>query len=206
METEQTVYIVDDEELVSKSMCKLVESVGYPARAFTSAEEFLAELDSIKSGCILVDVCMPGLSGLELQHILNERHIKLPVFVISGHADVPMAVRALKAGAVDFIEKPYKSEELLVKIRECFESQLSRQKNSDINEQAATRMASLTRREKDVMRALVDGKRNKDIANDLGLSSRTIEAHRANIMEKLNANTLSDVVRQALQHENGAHQ
>jgi len=200
MVLEQTVYIVDDEELVCKSMCKLVESVGYPARAFTSAEEFLAEIDSIKTGCILIDVCMPGLSGLELQHILNERHIKLPVFIISGHADVPMAVRALKAGAVDFIEKPYKSEELLVKIRDCFEGQLSRQLNSDMSEQAAARMASLTRREKDVMRALVDGKRNKDIASDLGLSRRTIEAHRANIMEKLHANTLSDVVRQALQH------
>jgi len=200
MALEQTVYIVDDEELVCKSMCKLVESVGYPARAFTSAEEFLAEIDSIKTGCILIDVCMPGLSGLELQHILNERHLKLPVFIISGHADVPMAVRALKAGAVDFIEKPYKSEELLVKIRDCFEGQLSRQTNADMSEQAAARMASLTRREKDVMRALVDGKRNKDIANDLGLSRRTIEAHRANIMEKLDANTLSDVVRQALQH------
>jgi len=200
MEVEQTVYIVDDEELVCKSMCKLVESVGYPSKSFTSAEEFLGKLDSISAGCILIDVCMPGLSGLELQHILNERHIKIPVFIISGHADVPMAVRALKAGAVDFIEKPYRSEELLVKIRDCFEGQLSRQINSDMNEQAASRMASLTRREKDVMQALVDGKRNKDIANDLGLSRRTIEAHRANIMEKLHANTLSDVVRQALQH------
>ncbi len=201
MDVEQVVYIVDDEELVCKSMCKLVESVGYPARAFTSAEDFLANLESVKCGCILIDVCMPGLSGLELQHILNERHIEMPVFVISGHADVPMAVRALKAGAVDFIEKPYKSEELLVKIRDCFQSQLSRQVDSEMLEQASARMATLTRREKDVMKALVDGKRNKDIADDLGLSRRTIEAHRANIMEKLNANTLSDVVRQALQHD-----
>lgn len=203
MAAEQVVYIVDDEELVCKSMCKLVESVGYPAYAFTSAEDFLSNLESVKCGCILIDVCMPGLSGLELQHILNERHIEMPVFVISGHADVPMAVRALKAGAVDFIEKPYKSEELLVKIRDCFQSQLSRQVDSDMTAQASARMATLTRREKDVMQALVDGKRNKDIAEDLGLSRRTIEAHRANIMEKLNANTLSDVVRQALQH-NGA--
>jgi len=181
MQAEQVVYIVDDEELVCKSMCKLMESVGYPAHAFTSAEDFLANLESVKCGCILIDVCMPGLSGLELQHILNERHIEMPVFVISGHADVPMAVRALKAGAVDFIEKPYKSEELLVKIRDCFQSQLSRQVDSDMTEQARARMDSLTRREKDVMQALVDGKRNKDIADDLGLSRRTIEAHRANI-------------------------
>ncbi len=194
----QTVYIVDDEDLVRKSMHKLMESVGYPSQGFSSAEEFIPMLDSIGHGCILIDVCMPNLSGLELQRILNERRVEIPVIIISGHADVPMAVRALKEGAVDFVEKPYKSEELLVKVRKCLEGEQRKQATSELRKQVAQRMASLTQREIEVVNGLVDGKRNKEIATDLSLSRRTVEAYRASVMEKLEANTLSDIVRQVL--------
>lgn len=194
----QTVYIVDDEEPVRKSLQKLLKSVGYESRGFASAEAFLEDVDSLNPGCLLLDVCMPGLSGLELQHVLRERRIEMPLIVISGHADIPMAVSAMRSGAVDFIEKPCKAEELLVRIRECLAGESQRQRSAEQHREVESRLASLTPRERDVMRGLVDGKRNKEIAADFGLSTRTVESHRASLMDKLHAHTLSDVVRLAL--------
>ncbi len=203
MTTEAIVYIVEDEEPVRKSMGKLMRSVGYRFREFASGDEFLAALDEqLESGCILIDVCMPGLSGLELQKVLNDRDIGMPMILISGHADVPMAVKALKAGAEDFIEKPYRSEELIVKIRECLAGEDKRKKSAELQRRIESRLRLLTPREKDVMFGLADGKRNKEIAADLGLSPRTVEAHRANLMDKLQAKTVSEVVRYAF-FENG---
>lgn len=192
------VYIVDDEEPLRKSLQKLLKSVGYESRSFASAEEFLHAVDTLSPGCILLDVCMPGLSGLELQRVLRERRVEMPVIIISGHADVPMAVRAMKSGAADFIEKPCKTEELLVRVRDCLAGESEKQASHELHKEVESRLALLTRREKDVMNALVEGKRNKEIAADLGLSTRTVEAHRASLMDKLKAKSLSDVVRQAL--------
>jgi len=203
MTCDAMVYIVEDEEPVRKSMGKLMKSVGYRYQEYANGEDFLSALDSdLEPGCILVDVCMPGLSGLELQQVLNDRAIGMPMILISGHADVPMAVKALKAGAEDFIEKPYRSEELIVKIRKCLAGEDKRKKSAELQKRIESRLKLLTPREKDVMFGLADGKRNKEIAADLGLSPRTVEAHRASLMDKLQAKTVSEVVRYAF-FENG---
>jgi FixJ family two-component response regulator len=198
VKSKQIVYIVDDEAPVRKSLSALTKSVGYESKTFDSAESFVEAFDTLESGCLLLDVCMPGLSGLELQEKLRKRHIQIPTIIISGHADVPMAVRAMKSGAADFIEKPFRSEELLVRIRQCMAGEFKRRQSARRQREAESRLASLTPREEDVMRGIVEGQRNKQIAADLGLSARTVEAHRASIMEKLKARTVSDVVRQVL--------
>lgn len=198
MITEQTVYIVDDEEPVRKALCFLTKSDGLKYESFETARAFLDALDRIKNGCLLLDVCMPDMTGLELQEVLRERKAEIPVIVITGHADVATAVQAMKAGASDFIEKPFDSEDLLERIHKCLSGEAARQKSIGWRKQATDKLLRLTSREYEVMEGLVAGKRNKQIAEELFISSRTVELHRSSIMEKLDANSLSDIVRLAL--------
>lgn len=199
--TEQTIYIVDDEEPVRKALKLLVKADGLDSRCFASAHEFLDSIEEAGPGCLLVDVCMPDMTGLELQEALRSRQVQLPIIIITGHADVPTAVRAMKGGACDFVEKPFDSEELLRRIHQCLDSEKKQRQRADLRRQAVERLEKLTPRERQVMEGLVAGKRNKRIAEELFISFRTVELHRASIMEKLEANTLSDVVRTAMRAE-----
>jgi len=202
MDAEQTVYIVDDEEAVRKALRFLTKSAGLKSESFETAGEFLDALEHLGPGCLLLDVCMPDMGGLELQETLRERNVEIPVIIITGHADVATAVRAMKNGASDFVEKPIDSEDLLERVHKCLSGEARQRKSIDFRKQAAERMSTLSRRERQVMDGLVAGKRNKQIAESLFISFRTVELHRASIMEKLNANSLSDIVRIALLAEN----
>lgn len=198
MKPEPTIYIVDDDEDLRHSICFLVELAGLTAKMCASANEFLQEYDPTKPGCLLVDVHMPGMSGLELQALLKTKQLSLPVIIITGNADVQMAVQAMKVGALDFIEKPLDNDLLLARIRDCVSVSKNVYNQYVQREESAARLASLTQREREVMDLLVQGKLNKVIAADLGISPRTVEIHRANIMQKLHARSLSDVVKIAL--------
>lgn len=201
MKTDQTIYIVDDEEPVRKALRFLTKSDGLKSESFATAQDFLDSVDEIGPGCLLLDVCMPDMTGLELQEALHERNAEIPVIIITGHADVATAVRAMKGGASDFIEKPFDSDELLERIHLCLNGEAKQRRSSEWRKQASERLARLTRRESEVMQGLVEGKRNKQIADELFISFRTVELHRASIMEKLEANSLSDVVRIGLLSE-----
>ncbi len=192
---EPTVFIVDDDDEVRDSLEDLVDSVGLKAEIFASAQEFLAAYDPLRAGCLVLDIRMPGMSGLELQEKLGERQAVLPIIFITGHGDIPMAVKAMRRGAVDFIQKPFRDQDLLDRINSALAQGVGRRE--DMQEQRAIeeRIHSLTRRERQVMEMVVEGKANKVIAIDLGLSQRTVEVHRANVMEKMRAKTLADLVR-----------
>lgn len=192
---EPTVFIVDDDDAVRDSLEDLVDSVGLKAEIFASAQEFLAAYDPLRAGCLVLDIRMPGMSGLELQEKLGERQAVLPIIFITGHGDIPMAVEAMRRGAVDFIQKPFRDQDLLDRINSALAQGVGRRE--DMQEQRAIeeRIHSLTRRERQVMEMVVEGKANKVIAIDLGLSQRTVEVHRANVMEKMRTKTLADLVR-----------
>ena len=198
MEGEQTVYIVDDEEQVRKALVFLAKSDGLKSQSFESAQAFMDSLDHIGPGCLLLDVCMPGMSGLELQERLREHKLDIPVIMLTGHADVQTAVRAMKNGASDFIEKPFVGDELLERIHQCLSGEAERRASEEWRQQAVERLSRLTAREREVLDGLVEGKRNKEIADSLFISFRTVELHRASVMEKLEAHTLADIVRIAL--------
>ena len=202
MDVKQTVYIVDDEKPVRDALSFLAKSDGLVSESFATAHAFLDSLERIGPGCLLLDVCMPDMTGLELQEALQECKADIPVIILTGHADVATAVRAMKGGAVDFIEKPFDSEDLLTRIRHCLSGEARQRESLDGRKQAGQLLAKLTRREREVMQGLVEGKRNKQIGEQLFISFRTVELHRASIMEKLEANSLSDVVRIALLAEN----
>ena len=193
-----TVYVVDDDEAVRDSLQWLLEGKDYRVRCFDSAESFLSRYDPREVACLIIDIRMGGMTGLELQDRLIERHSPLPIVFITGHGDVPMAVNTMKKGALDFIQKPFKEEELLGLVdrmqdtaREAFAG----------HQQTASRdalLGKLTSREAQVLERIVAGRLNKQIADDLGISIKTVEAHRANIMEKLGANTVADLLKIAL--------
>ena len=193
-----TVYIVDDDEAVRDSLQWLLEGKDYNVRCYDSAETFLNRYDAREVACLIVDIRMGAMSGLELQDKLIERKSPLPIVFITGHGDVPMAVNTMKKGAMDFIQKPFKEQELLTLV----ERMLEEAKASFAKyQQAANRdalLAKLTGREAQVLERIVAGRLNKQIADDLGISIKTVEAHRANIMEKLNANTVADLLKTAL--------
>lgn len=195
---EPIVYVVDDDDAMRGSLKWLIESVGLRVETFGSADEFLSCYYPGRPGCLLLDVRMPGMSGLDLQEYLANRHIQLPVIIITGHGDVPMAVRAMKAGALDFIEKPFNDEALLDAIRRALtlavEQRTVQARQADI----ATRLALLTPREHEVMEMVADGRSNKEIANALGVSAKTVEAHRARVMEKTGARSLAELVRMVI--------
>jgi FixJ family two-component response regulator len=195
MSDETTVFIVDDDEAVRDSLAFLMQSVGLQTECFDSADSFLQARPTQRAGCLLLDIRMPGMSGLELQGVLEERGIHLPVIFISGHADVPMAVRALKAGAFDFVEKPYNDQLLLDCVQRAIEAdRQQRQSEAQLDEWRAL-MATLTPREQEVMELVVNGAANKVISATLGVSLKTVEAHRARVMDKLKADSISHLVR-----------
>lgn len=192
------VYVVDDDEAVRDSLQWLLEGKDYRVQAFDSAESFLARHDPREIACLLVDIRMLGMSGLDLQDRLIERRSPLPMAFITGHGDVPMAVETMKKGAYDFIQKPFNEASLLAIVDRMLEAA---QQNFEAQQQSAAReamMARLTSREAQVLERIVAGRLNKQIADDLGISIKTVEAHRANIMEKLNANTVADLLKIAL--------
>ncbi len=201
MSISQVVYIVDDEEAVRKSLSLLMKSIGLEACHFASGQEFLEAYEPSQAACLLLDVRMPGMSGLDLQRELSKREIDVPVIMISGQGDVPMAVRAMKAGAVDFIEKPFDTQELLTCVNDCIQGHTQQRIAQQQRTSQDELLARLTPREHEVMNELVAGKRNKQIAADLGISTRTVELHRASVMQKLEARSLSDVVRLALRSD-----
>ncbi len=193
-----TVYVVDDDEAVRDSLQWLLEGKDYRVRCFDAAESFLSRYDPREVACLIVDIRMDGMSGLELQDRLIERQSPLPIVVITGHGDVPMAVDSMKKGALDFIQKPFDEPELVALVERMLER--ARQAFSQ-QQQSASRdalLAKLTGRESQVLERIVAGRLNKQIADDLGISIKTVEAHRANIMEKLNANTVADLLKIAL--------
>ena len=199
MSAESTVFIVDDDEAVRESLCALVEAEGYAGKDFDSARAFLDGFDPSQAGCLVVDVRMPDMDGLALQAELAKREVDIPVIVVTGHGDVPLAVQAMKAGAVDFIEKPYNDGQILETIGRALEMARDRQSQNSSAQEAKERVASLTPREAQVLELLVAGRANKVIAYELGISPRTIEIHRAHVMEKMQARSLSDLVRMALE-------
>nr|MDP2191686.1 response regulator [Rhodoferax sp.] len=193
-----TVYVVDDDEAVRDSLQWLLEGKGYRVRCFESAESFLSRYDAREVACLIVDIRMGGMTGLELQSRLLESHSPLPIMFITGHGDVPMAVDTMKKGAMDFIQKPFKEDQLVTLV----ERMLDQAKDSFAEHQSAASrgvlMARLTLREAQVLERIVAGRLNKQIADDLAISIKTVEAHRANIMEKLNVNTVAGLLKIAL--------
>lgn len=190
----QTIYVVDDDQAVRESLCWLLESVDLPVVTYASAQEFLANYNPDMGGCLILDVRMPGMSGLELQNKLTEIECTLPVLIVTGHGDVPMAVRALKNGAVDFIEKPFNDQKLLERIQHCLDQDRAQRESRSMQRVMQQRYQQLTPREQEVLVRVVAGKLNKVIATELGISNKTVEAHRANIMEKMRASSLAELV------------
>lgn len=196
--SEPIVHIVDDDAAIRDSLGILLESAGFKTATYPSAEAFLAVVTGERPGCLVIDVRMPGMGGLAAQEELVRRGIRIPIIVVTGHADVPLAVRAMKAGAVDFVEKPFDDEIMLAAIRKAFDLGLEAARAAAQDAEVGRRVAALTPREREVLDALVAGKPNKIIAYDLSISPRTVEIHRARVMEKMKARTLSEVVRMAL--------
>ncbi len=190
-----TVFVVDDDEAMRESLTWLIESVGLNVETYASADEFLKTYYPGRAGCVLLDVRMPGMSGLELQGHLQKQQVTVPVIMITGHGDVPMAVRAMKAGALDFIEKPFNDEQLLESIRYALSVDGERRDEQRFKADVAQRLAQLTPRESEVMEMVTAGKSNKEIANLLKVSAKTVEAHRAKVMEKMAAGSLAELVR-----------
>jgi FixJ family two-component response regulator len=198
MKGETIVHVIDDEDDVRQAVALLLRSVGLKAATYASAHEFLAQYRGGNPGCLVVDVRLPGMSGLELQERLADSRITLPVIVMTGHGDIQMAVRAMRAGALDFIEKPFHDQALLDRIQEAIERSMHLQDAAGERAELERRYASLTERERQIMSQIVDGRPNKLIADELGLSTRTVETHRAHIIEKMGAKSLSHLVRMAV--------
>jgi two-component system response regulator FixJ len=192
------VHIIDDDEAMRQSLAFLLGTAGMEVETYESAEAFLGVAPTIKAGCVITDVRMPGLSGIELLRQLRDRKLAIPVIVITGHGDVPLAVEAMKIGAADFFEKPFDDEALLASVRSALDRLGHDQKRMAERSQVEGRLAMLSNRERDVLQGLVAGLANKQIAFDLGISPRTIEIYRANLMTKMQAASLSDLVRMAL--------
>jgi two-component system, LuxR family, response regulator FixJ len=193
-----TIFIVDDDDAIRESLGLLLEASGFRTAEFPSGERFLAALSPESAGCALVDVTMPGMGGLEVQEAMNQRHSALPVIVMTGHGDVPLAVAAMRAGAADFIEKPFSDETILASIARALERGAEARAAQAESADAAARIDRLTARERDVLVELVGGHPNKVIAHHLAISPRTVEIHRARVMEKMQARSLSELVRMAL--------
>lgn len=192
----ETVFIVDDDDDFRDSMQWLLESDDLNVVSYNSAQSFLANYDN-EVGCMLLDVRMPEINGLALQQLMQERDIQLPIIVISGHGDIPMAVSAMKNGAVDFIEKPFDDEVLLRLIRQALDKAKYLHGQHSERQRLETLMASLSRREKEVMELVVAGKANREIAEDLGISPKTVEVHRSRVMSKMQAGSLPELVQMA---------
>ncbi len=196
--SEPTVFIVDDDLAVARSLRWLIESVQIKVETFASAQAFLDGYDAAKPGCLVLDVRMPGMSGIELQERLTAQRIRVPIIFITGHGDVQMAVRAVQAGAFDFIEKPFNDQDLLDRMQRAISFDAERRGRDSQRAQLSALVASLTPREREVMDLVVEGMSNKAVANTLGLSAKTVEVHRAKVMEKMNARSVSDLVKMSM--------
>ena len=203
---EQKIYIVDDDEALRDSLVWLLESNGYAVASYESAESFLGFYDATLTGCIVLDVRMPGMSGLELFEELKRRRSTLPVIFITGHGDVPMAVSAVKKGAVDFIEKPFGDRDMLALIEQCLAAERENRRKRRLEAETARRLGQLTQREREVLDLIIAGKLNKQIADVLGISIKTVEVHRARVMEKMGANSLAELVPHVIVAESGVQQ
>ena len=194
-----TVFVVDDDEGVRRSLALLLGSVGYRVSASASARQFLNDYDPHRSGCLVLDVRMPEMSGLELQRELNQKGAALPVIFITGHGDVPMAVEAMKHGAFDFIQKPFRDQDLLDRVNRALQLDASHRAELVHRDELVRRRDSLTPREHEVMDLIVEGKANKVIAQDLSMSERTVEIHRSRVMEKMGARSVAQLVRMSIE-------
>lgn len=193
-----TLFVVDDDQAVRDSLCFLAEAAGIRAQTFESAQAFLDAYDD-SPGCLVTDIRMPGMNGLDLQEHLRAAGFTLPIIVLTGHGDVPAAVRALKAGATDFVEKPFEPERLLALVRESLTADLVTREASDRRADIRARLDELTRREREVMEHVVTGEANKVIAIELGISERTVEIHRGRVMRKMAVRSVAELV--ALVHD-----
>jgi two-component system response regulator FixJ len=193
--TEFCVHLVDDEAAVRRSVGFMLKTAGFAVETYASGEEFLKMAGGLGPGCVLLDVRLEGMDGLAVQQALRDRGILLPVVLISGHGDIGLAVRAMKAGAIDFIEKPFEKADLLAAIEQARAHGEGQDEVRRLAEAARIRLNALTARERDVLEGLVNGHSNKVVAYDLGISPRTVEIHRANLMTKLNVSSLSEALR-----------
>lgn len=193
------VYIIDDDDAVRDSLCGLLESVGLKAVAFSRAQDFL-DLDSLqRPACLLLDMCLPDMDGLKVQQLLNAQGFDLPVIVMSGHGDVPAAVNAMKNGAVNLLAKPFNNQTLLDCVQNALLQDQSRHSSLDYKQQLQRRFATVTPREREIMAKIVRGDTNKEIAEALHVSGKTVEVHRANVMKKMQARSLAELIRMALE-------
>ncbi len=195
MTPEPTVFVVDDDQAVRRFLCGLIASVDLRVEAYASAREFLDAYEPGQPGCLLLDIRMPGMSGLELQKELAERAIDLPVIILTGHGDVQVAVHAMKAGAVDFIEKPFNNELLLDRIQKAVAEGVEADSTRARQDEIMGRVELLTPRERQVLDMVVAGETNKGVARRLDISDKTVEIHRARVMEKMQAKSLADLVK-----------
>lgn len=188
------VYLVDDDDAVRDSLGMLFRSIGLKHEAYASALEFLERYDDTRNSCLVADIRMPGLSGLELQQRLNEQRAEIPIIFITGHGDVPMAVTAMKSGAADFIQKPFRDQDLIDRLHKALAQDSDRRRGRAAEDEIRGRIALLTPREHEVMQRVVRGQANKVIAMDLGVSQRTVELHRARVMRKLRMRSVAELV------------
>jgi two-component system, LuxR family, response regulator FixJ len=198
MSKDAVIFVVDDDDAARDSLAILLDSAGYAVETFASGTSFLERARSLPLGCALVDIRMPELGGLELQDALKERHIDIPIIFVTGHADVPVAVRAMRAGAIDFVEKPFTADVILAGVERGLKYAAARQHVSAAAATARSRLERLTDRERDVFGQLVQGHPNKVIAANLDISPRTVEIHRSRVLDKMEARSLSDLVRMAM--------
>jgi two-component system response regulator FixJ len=195
MSSEPTVFVVDDDHAMRHSLRWLLQSVGLAVETYATAEDFLAAYSAERPGCLVLDIRMPGMGGLQLQEELKARAIRLPIIVITGYAEVSTAVRALKAGAVDFLEKPFSDQQLVDYVRKAIDTDRVMREGEAQHKMARGRLDLLTTRERDVLHRVVDGKANKVIAAELGIVEKTVEAHRSRLMSKLDVDSLAGLIR-----------
>ncbi len=196
---EPTVFIVDDDEAVRNSLRFLMKSVNLAAQAYPSAQSFLDAYDRDRPGCLVLDVRMPGMSGLDLQEKLKEMRSTLPIIFVTGHGDVPMAVQAMQQGAVEFLQKPFRDQDLIDRVNVALARDREQRAAVDQRQDIVHRIESLTKRESEIMNRIVEGQANKVIAFELGMSPRTVELHRARVMDKMGAASLAQLVRMVME-------
>jgi len=198
MKKNPIIMVVDDDSGVRNSMRSLLKSVGLESALYASAQEFLAAYQPVQPGCLVLDIRMPGMSGLELQQQLNLRGAVIPVIFMTGHGDIPMAVEAMQHGAFDFLQKPFRDQDLLDRIQRAIVKDTEQRQTLGETARIKAHVESLTAREREVLDLMTQGKQNKSIAQDLGVSPRTVEIHRARVMEKMNAQSVAQLVRMML--------
>ncbi len=198
------VAIIDDDDFVRDSLIELLDSVGYQSNVYANAAEFLSNFDPAQIGCILMDVRMPGMSGIELQHKLKDMNVSTPIIIMTGHGDITMAVQAMKDGAFEFMQKPFRDQAVLDTVSKALEKNLIDENERNTLREIQERINMLTAREREVVDCVLDGKANKVIARDLGVSVRTVEVHRSHAMKKLNVNSVAELVK-IMMYENSSH-